>query len=31
MAQAGPHAEVAHGVDVSQETAGQIRTLVHDA
>ena len=31
MAQAGPHAEDAHGVRVTPEMAGQIRTLVHDA
>lgn len=31
MAQAGPHAEEAHGVEVTPEMAGQIRTLVHDA
>ncbi|TFV66056.1 UNVERIFIED_ORG: DUF1059 domain-containing protein [Bacillus sp. AZ43] len=31
MAQAGPHAEEAHGVEVGPEMAGQIRTLVHDA
>lgn len=31
MAQAGPHAKDAHGVDVTPETATQIRTLVHDA
>jgi predicted small metal-binding protein len=31
MAQAGPHAKEAHGVDVTPEMAGQIRTLVHDA
>jgi predicted small metal-binding protein len=31
MAQAGPHAKDAHGVDVTPEMAGQIKTLVHDA
>jgi predicted small metal-binding protein len=31
MAQAGPHVRKAHGVEVSPEMAGQIRTLVHDA
>ena len=31
MAQAGPHAKEAHGVDVTPETAAQITTLVHDA
>jgi predicted small metal-binding protein len=31
MAQAGPHARDAHGVEVTPEMAGQIRTLVHDA
>ncbi len=31
MAQAAPHAKEAHGVDVTPEMAGQIRTLVHDA
>ena len=31
LAQAGPHAKEAHGVDVTPEMAGQIRTLVHDA
>jgi Protein of unknown function (DUF1059) len=31
MAQAGPHAEEAHGVDVTPEMAGQITTLVRDA
>ncbi len=31
MAQAGAHAKQAHGVDVTPEMAGQIRTLVHDA
>lgn len=31
MAQAGPHAKEAHGVDVTPEMAGQIKTLVHDA
>jgi predicted small metal-binding protein len=30
-AQAGPHAQEAHGVDVTPEMAGQITTLVHDA
>jgi predicted small metal-binding protein len=31
MAQAGPHAKEAHGVNVTPEMAGQIKTLVHDA
>lgn len=31
MAQAGPHARDVHGVEVTPELAGQIRTLVHDA
>ena len=31
MAQAGPHAKEVHGVDVTPEMVGQIRTLVHDA
>jgi len=31
MAQAGPHAKEAHGVDVTPEMAGQIRTLIRDA
>jgi predicted small metal-binding protein len=31
MAQAGPHAKEAHGVDVTPEMAGRIKTLVHDA
>ena len=31
LAQAGPHAKEAHGVDVTPEMAGQIRTLVRDA
>jgi predicted small metal-binding protein len=31
MVQAGPHAKEAHGVDVTPEEAGRIRTLVHDA
>ncbi len=31
MAQAGPHAKEAHGVDVTPEMAGQLKTLVHDA
>lgn len=30
MAQAGPHAKEAHGVDVTPEMAGQIRSLVRD-
>jgi predicted small metal-binding protein len=30
MAQAGPHAKEVHGVDVTPEMAGQIRTLVRD-
>ena len=30
MAQAGPHAKEAHGVDVTPETAAQIQTLVRD-
>jgi predicted small metal-binding protein len=31
MAQAGPHAKEVHGVDVTPEMAGKIRTLVRDA
>ena len=31
MAQAGPHAKEAHGVNVTPEMAGQIKTLVRDA
>ena len=31
LAQAGPHAKEVHGVDVTPEMAGQIRTLVRDA
>ena len=31
LAQAGPHAEEAHGVRVTPEMAGQIRSLVRDA
>ena len=31
MDQAGPHAKEAHGLDVTPEVAGRIRTLVHDA
>lgn len=31
MAQAGPHAKDAHGVDVTPEMARQITTLVRDA
>ena len=31
MAQAGPHAKEAHGLDVTPEVADRIRTLVHDA
>jgi predicted small metal-binding protein len=31
MAQVGPHAEEAHGVEVTPEMAGQLRTLVRDA
>ena len=31
MAQTGPHAKEAHGVDVTPEMAGQIKTLVRDA
>jgi predicted small metal-binding protein len=31
MAQAGPHAKEAHGVEVTPEMAGQVRTLVRDA
>jgi predicted small metal-binding protein len=31
MAQAGPHAKEAHGVDVTPEMAGRIRSLVRDA
>ena len=31
MAQVGPHAEEVHGVDVTPEMAGQLRTLVQDA
>ena len=31
MAQAGPHAKEAHGVNVTPELAGQIKTLVRDA
>jgi predicted small metal-binding protein len=31
MAQAGPHAKEVHGVDVTPEMAGQLRTLVRDA
>ncbi len=30
LSQAGPHAKEAHGVDVTPEMAGQIRTLVRD-
>jgi predicted small metal-binding protein len=30
LAQAGPHAKQAHGVDVTPEMAGRIRTLVRD-
>ncbi len=30
MAQAGPHAQQVHGVDVTPEMAGKIRTLVRD-
>lgn len=30
MAQAGPHAKEAHGVDVTPDMAGQIRSLVRD-
>ena len=30
LAQVGPHAEEAHGVDVTPEMSGQIRTLVRD-
>ena len=30
MAQAGPHAKEVHGVNVTPEMAGQIKTLVHD-
>jgi predicted small metal-binding protein len=31
MAQAGPHAKEVHGVDVTPEMAGQIKTLLRDA
>ena len=31
MAQAGPHAKDVHGVDVTPEMAGQIRSVVRDA
>ena len=31
LAQGGPHAKEVHGVDVTPEMAGQIRTLVRDA
>ena len=31
LAQAGPHAKEVHGVDVTPDMAGQIRTLVRDA
>ncbi|MGY1822926.1 DUF1059 domain-containing protein [Geodermatophilus sp. SYSU D00079] len=31
MAQAGPHAKEAHGVDVTPEMADRIRALVRDA
>jgi predicted small metal-binding protein len=31
MAQTGPHAKEAHGVDVTPELADRIKTLVHDA
>jgi predicted small metal-binding protein len=31
MAQAGPHVKEVHGLEVTPEMAGQIRTLVHDA
>jgi predicted small metal-binding protein len=31
LAQAGPHAKEVHGVDVTPEMAGQLRTLVRDA
>ena len=31
MAQVGPHAEQAHGVNVTPELASRITTLVHDA
>jgi predicted small metal-binding protein len=31
MAQAGPHAKEAHGVDVTPEMAGKIKSLVRDA
>lgn len=31
LAQAGPHAEEVHGVQVTPEMAGQLRTLVRDA
>jgi predicted small metal-binding protein len=30
MAEAGPHAKEVHGVDVTPEMAGQIRTLIRD-
>ena len=30
MAQAGPHAREAHGVDVTPEMAGQMESLVRD-
>lgn len=30
MAQAGPHAKKVHGLDVTPEMAGQLRTLVRD-
>ena len=31
LAQAGPHAKEVHGVGVTPEMAGQLRTLVRDA
>ena len=31
LAQTGPHAREAHGVEVTPEMAAQIRPLVHDA
>ncbi len=30
MAQAGPHAKEAHGVDVTPETADRIKTVIKD-
>ncbi len=31
LAQAGPHAKEAHGVDVTPEMAGQVRALIRNA